>query len=230
MLKFIATRVMLSFVTLVIILVLVTLIPNVAPGDPARQIAGGTASAERLAAVTESLGLDKSIPEQLVDSFRQLFTLDFGNAFRNQSQTVISLVRGALWNSMKLVGFSLLLLLPLSILGGVVAAYKKDTLIDRVIVNVGVALSSVPEFVVGVLLLAILAVPIGFFKVGANAPPGSGILTQMQHLLLPALTVLTVYFGYIARVTRASSITALDSDYSRTVSYTHLTLPTIYSV
>ena len=124
MLKFIATRVMLSFVTLVIILVLVTLIPNVAPGDPARQIAGGTASAERLAAVTESLGLDKSIPEQLVDSFRQLFTLDFGNAFRNQSQTVISLVRGALWNSMKLVGFSLLLLLPLSILGGVVAAYK----------------------------------------------------------------------------------------------------------
>ena len=207
---------MLSFVTLVIILVLVTLIPNVAPGDPARQIAGGTASAERLAAVTESLGLDKSIPEQLVDSFRQLFTLDFGNAFRNQSQTVISLVRGALWNSMKLVGFSLLLLLPLSILGGVVAAYKKDTLIDRVIVNVGVALSSVPEFVVGVLLLAILAVPIGFFKVGANAPPGSGILTQMQHLLLPALTVLTVYFGYIARVTRASSITALDSDYSRT--------------
>ena len=74
---------MLSFVTLVIILVLVTLIPNVAPGDPARQIAGGTASAERLAAVTESLGLDKSIPEQLVDSFRQLFTLDFGNAFRN---------------------------------------------------------------------------------------------------------------------------------------------------
>ena len=50
----------------------------------------------------------------------------------------------------------------------------------------------------------------------ANPPAGAGIFTQMRFLLLPALTVLTVYFGYIARVTRASTISALESDYSRT--------------
>lgn len=213
---FILRRLFLSIITLAIILVIVTLIPNVAPGDPARKIAGGTASPERLAAVTESLGLDKSVMEQLADAFRSFVTLDFGEAFTRPGFTVVELVRAALWNSAKLVGFSLLLLLPISILGGVVAAYKKDTLLDRVIVNVGVALASIPEFVAGVLLLAILAVPIGFFKVGANPPDGAGILTQMQFLLLPAFTVLTVYFGYIARVTRASTISALDSDYSRT--------------
>jgi len=70
--------------------------------------------------------------------------------------------------------------------------------------------------VVGVLFLALLAVPFSFFKVIANPPPDAGILTQMQFLLLPALTVLTVYFGYIARITRASTITALDADYTRT--------------
>ncbi len=106
--------------------------------------------------------------------------------------------------------------LPLSIAGGVWAAYKRDSWIDRLIVNIGVALSSLPEFVVGVLFLVLLAVPIEFFRVVADPPRGSGVFTQMQYLLLPALTVLTVYFGYIARITRASTITALDADYTRT--------------
>lgn len=207
---------MLSIVTLLIILVIVTLIPNIAPGDPARKIAGGTASPERLAAVTESLGLDKSIPEQLADAFGSTLTLNFGDSFTKPGETVTGLVGTALWNSTKLVAFALLLVLPLSVLGGVVAAYKKDSLLDRLIVNVGVALSSVPEFVAGVLLLALLAVPFSFFKVVADPPDDAGIFLQMQHMLLPALTVLFVYFGYIARVTRASTITSLESDFART--------------
>ena len=214
MLKFLTTRVLLSFITLLIILAIVTLIPNVAPGDPARQIAGPTASVERLEAVRTSLGLDKSIPEQLADSFTSLFTLDFGATFNNPSVTAGELISGALWNSAKLVVFSLAITLPISILGGVIAAYKKDSLLDRLIVNVGAAFSAIPDFVSGVILLALLAVPFSFFRVGANAPAGSGIFTQMRFLLLPALAVLLVYFGYIARVTRASTISALESDLS----------------
>ena len=216
MLKFLTTRVLLSFITLLIILAIVTLIPNVAPGDPARQIAGPTASVERLEAVRTSLGLDKSIPEQLADSFTSLFTLDFGATFNNPSVTAGELISGALWNSAKLVVFSLAITLPISILGGVIAAYKKDSLLDRLIVNVGAAFSAIPDFVSGVILLALLAVPFSFFRVGANAPAGSGIFTQMRFLLLPALAVLLVYFGYIARVTRASTISALESDFART--------------
>ena len=207
---------LLSFITLLIILAIVTLIPNVAPGDPARQIAGPTASVERLEAVRTSLGLDKSIPEQLADSFTSLFTLDFGATFNNPSVTAGELISGALWNSAKLVVFSLAITLPISILGGVIAAYKKDSLLDRLIVNVGAAFSAIPDFVSGVILLAVLAVPFSFFRVGANAPAGSGIFTQMRFLLLPALAVLLVYFGYIARVTRASTISALESDFART--------------
>ena len=97
-----------------------------------------------------------------------------------------------------------------------IAAYKKDSLLDRLIVNVGAAFSAIPDFVSGVILLAVLAVPFSFFRVGANAPAGSGIFTQMRFLLLPALAVLLVYFGYIARVTRASTISALESDFART--------------
>lgn len=207
---------LLSIITLALVLVIITLLPNLAPGDPARKIAGGTASPERLRSVRESLGLDKSVGQQLVDAARDTVTFDFGEAFTKPGEQVTDLVMASLWNSTKLVLFALVLVLPLSIAGGVIAAYKRDTWIDRVIVNVGVALSSLPEFVVGVLMLALLGVPFAFFKVVADPPDGAGLFTQLRFLLLPALTVLTVYFGYIARITRASTISALESDYSRT--------------
>lgn len=214
--RFIVRRLLLSILTLAIILVMITLIPNVAPGDPARKIAGGTASPERLAAVTESLGLDKSIGEQLRDVTVDTLSFDFGESFTRPGSQVTDLVRTSLWNSTKLVAFALVLVVPFAVIGGLIAAYRRDTWLDRTIVNIGVALSSLPEFVVGVLYLVLLAVPFEFFKVIADPPDGSGFFTTLRYLLLPALTVLTVYFGYIARITRASTITALDADYTRT--------------
>ena len=216
MARFILRRLGLSLITLLIILVIVTLIPNIAPGDPARKIAGGTASPERLMSVRESLGLDDSVAEQLSNLFVSVFTLDFGDSFTKPGESVMGLVTSSLWTSGKLVLFALVLVLPLSIAGGLLAAYRKDTWIDRTIVNSGLAMSSIPEFVAGVIFLTVLAVPIDFFKVGADAPDGSGVFTQLQHLLLPAFVILTVYFGYIARVTRAGTIAALESDYART--------------
>lgn len=234
--SFFARRLLLSFVTLLIIILIVTLIPNIAPGDPARKIAGGTASPERLAQVTESLGLNDSIPTQLRNTFVSVFTLDFGEAFTKPGESVVGLIGTSLFNSFKLVAFALVVIVPVSVLGGTIAAYKKDSLLDRTIVNTGLALSSMPEFVAGILLLALLAVPFDFFKVSAAAPPvrvqgqlvDAGIITQLHHLLLPVIAVLFVYFGYIARVTREGVITALDSDYSRTAFMKGLSTVTVF--
>ena len=226
--RFIVRRLLLALLTLAIILVIITLIPNLAPGDPARKIAGGTASPERLQAVTESLGLDKSVVAQLRDSISDTVRFDFGDSFTRPGVAVTSLVTTSLFNSTKLVIFGMALVLPISIAGGLLAAYKRDTWLDRTIVNTGVALSSVPEFVVGVLFLALLAVPISYFKVIADPPDGAGILTTIQYLMLPALTILTVYFGYIARITRASTITALDADYTRTAFMRGLTTTQVF--
>ncbi len=229
MLKFIARRLLLALITLAILLVIVTLIPNIAPGDPARKIAGGTATPERLAEVTESLGLDDSIATQLSDLSVSLVTLDFGDSFSVAAgEPVMSIVGDALWNSAKLVGLSLIMMVPIAIIAGLVAAYKKDTILDRTIVNTGLAFSSIPDFVAGVFLLAFLAVPFEFFKVQANAPPGASIAVTIQHLLLPAIAVLMVYFGYIARITRAGTITALDADYTRTAFMRGLTTRAVF--
>lgn len=229
MVKFIVRRLLFAVVTLVILLVIVTLIPNIAPGDPARKIAGGTASPERLAEVTEDLGLNDSVPTQLAKLTKSTVTFDFGESSSvARGEPVMSLVVDALANSSKLVILSLLVMVPLAILGGLVAAYKKDSWIDRTIVNTGLAFSAIPDFVAGVFLLAFLGVRFDFFKVQAAAPPGSGIPTQIQHLLLPVLAILMVYFGYIARITRAGTINALEADYARTAFMRGLTTRSVF--
>ncbi len=228
MLRYVLRRLALSLVTLLILLIVITLIPNLAPGDPARKIAGAFASPERLQSVTESLGLDDSIPEQFIDLIGDVVTLDFGDSFTRPGQSVFGLVRAALWNSFKLVLFALAITLPISIGAGIWAAYKKDSIADRSIVTVGLALSSIPEFVSGVILQAFLAVPIAFFKVSADPPPGASLATNLNFLLLPALSVLIVYFGYIARITRAGTITSLDADYTRTAFMKGLTTRQVF--
>jgi peptide/nickel transport system permease protein len=129
---------------------------------------------------------------------------------------VTELLWPALGRSAKLAGLALVMTIPLAIAAGTYAARKRNTIADRSIVTVGVASSSIPDFVSGVILQYLLGVKLGWFPVLALAPDGSGILTQLDYLMLPALALVIVYFGYIARMTRAGTIQALDADYTRT--------------
>ncbi len=96
------------------------------------------------------------------------------------------------------------------------AARRRNTIADRSIVTLGLASSSIPDFVSGVTLQYFIGVQLGWFPVLALAPQGSGFLTQLDYLTLPALSLVVVYFGYIARMTRAGTMQALDADYTRT--------------
>ena len=216
MVRFIVRRLLLSIVTLFIILFVVFALTRVFPSEPAEQLAGPFASEERVAQLTESLGLDDPLPTQFFRLVRDVVTLDFGESFSTPGVRVLDLVRPALWNSAKLVFLALLITLPLSILGGIVAARKKDTLIDRSIVSFGLASASIPDFVSGVLLQFLIGVQLGWLPAISNAPADAGFFEEMRYILLPALAILFVYFGYIARITRAGAVTALDSDYART--------------
>jgi peptide/nickel transport system permease protein len=119
-------------------------------------------------------------------------------------------------HSLKLAAFAFVMVVPLAIVGGVVAALKRDRLTDRIITIGGLSLAVVPEFVTGIALILIFGLWLDLFPVSANAPDGSDVLTQLKYLFLPALTLVIVLFGYIGRITRAGTIEALDADYTRT--------------
>jgi peptide/nickel transport system permease protein len=97
-----------------------------------------------------------------------------------------------------------------------VAALRRDTALDRAITIGGLSLTVVPEFVTGIMLILVFGLWIDIFPVSASAPDGAGLFTQLKYLFLPALTLVILLFGYIARITRAGTIESLDADYTRT--------------
>ena len=87
----------------------------------------------------------------------------------------------------------------------------------------GLAISSIPEFVTARSCVVVFGVQLGWFPVLATPPTDAGFLTRSRYLLMPALALVIVYFGYIARMTRAGVITALEADYTRTATMKGLT-------
>lgn len=214
MLRFIARRLALAVVTLFLLSVIVFLISNVLPQDVGRSILGPFAPEESVAALNQRLGTDRPRLVQYADLLKGMITFDFGDSYRG-GQPVGQMISETLQNSAKLAILALLLMVPLGIAGGTIAALRRDSLLDRGIVMLGLAGSSIPEFVTSTFLIVILGLQLDVLPTLA-APPGANAFVQIEHLLMPALALVLVYFGYIARMARAGMIVALDSDYTRT--------------
>ncbi len=176
MTRYLMRRIALSIVTLFILLIVVFLLTSVFPSDPARVIAGPFASEETYLDIRERIGADDPAIQQFGDLLVSTVTFDFGNSFE-LDVPVSDLLFPALGRSALLVAFALLLTVPLSIAGGILAARRKDTVLDRSIVTLGLASASIPEFVSGVILQYVIGVRLGWFPAIADAPDG----IQLSH-------------------------------------------------
>lgn len=213
--RFILKRLGSIIITLWLLATIVFLLVSVLPGDVGRSVLGPFAQQEDVAAFNARLGTDRPLIEQYAKSIQRVFTLDFGESFQTGSP-VMDLLLPALARSAKLAILAFIITIPISIAAGIFAARRQDKLADRVVVNVGLASSSVPEFVTASVLLAFFAVQWKFGKVYANVPDGTSLFGQLEYLLLPSMAMVISYFGYIARMTRSGVIGALHADYTRT--------------
>jgi peptide/nickel transport system permease protein len=222
MARFILRRLLLSLVTLWLLASIVFIIANVLPNDVGRTILGPFAPQESVDALNERLGTNRPLIERYVDSIVGVFTLDFGNSFIT-NKPVLPELADSIGRSAKLAGLALIITIPIAIAGGLLAARRRDRPIDRGIVLLGLTSSSIPEFVTGTILVVVVGVQLKLLPVTARPPRGADFLTEMRYLLLPALAMAIVYFGYIARMTRAGTIEVLQSDYTRTATMKGLT-------
>jgi peptide/nickel transport system permease protein len=213
--RFILRRVLLAIVTLFLLSIIVFVTSQVLPGDVARNILGPFADQKSVDALNERLGTDRSVLVQYWDWVSGVFTGDMGDslAFRRPVEDVIG---PALVNSAKLALLAFIIVVPLAVAGGVWAALKEGSTRDRVISLGGLSATAVPDFVWAVLLILIFALTLGLFPSTATAPPGSGFFEEVWYLILPAMCLMFVLFGYIARMARAGTVEALDADYTRT--------------
>jgi peptide/nickel transport system permease protein len=222
MARFIARRLALSLLTLWLLATIVFIIANVLPNDVGRTILGPFAPQETVDALNERLGTNRPILERYVESIVGVATLDFGDSFVS-GQPVLPALADAIGRSAKLAGLALAITIPVAIAAGLYAARRRDRPVDRAIVLLGVTSSSIPEFVTGTILVVVVGVQLKLLPVLATPPRDADALTTIRYLLMPALAMAIVYFGYIARMTRAGTIEVLQSDYMRTATMKGLT-------
>lgn len=188
---------------------------QVLPGDVGRAILGPLADQRAVDTLNHELGVDRPLLVQYGDWVGGLLSGDMGMSLTYRAP-IAPFLLDALANSLKLAGLAFALVVPLGILGGVVAALRQHRLADRVISLAGVSFAVMPEFVSGIVMIVVFGVWLRWLPVSSTWPEGAGPLTQVEHLLLPALSLFLLLFGYVARMARAGMVEALASDYTRT--------------
>jgi peptide/nickel transport system permease protein len=216
MFRFILKRILLSAITIVVVTMIVFFMTKVIPGDVARQKLGRDASIESVELYRKEQGLDKPLITQFMNMNKELIKGNLGVSTTYEIP-VSELLAPAATKSAQMALVAFLIIVPLSILGGILAAMKRGKFTDRLITVGGLSAAVIPEFVWSVLLILVFGVAIRAFPVSAFPEEGQGgIIASVYHLILPSLALLLVLFGYISRITRAGVVEALESDYTRT--------------
>jgi len=212
---FILKRLGLAVVTLFVLSVIVFAVSSVLPGNVGRSVLGPFATQQSVDELNKQLGANKPLLTQYLHWAGGLLHGDLGVSLTKQ-EPAWQLLGPALSNSFKLALVAFLICVPLSILGGIVAGLRYGRPTDKGITILGLSFAAMPEFVSGIFLILLFAIWLRWLPVTAQWNQGAGLLTQVKYLLLPGFTLTLVLFGYIARITRAGMVEALDSDYVRT--------------
>lgn len=215
MLIFLIRRIGLAIITLFLLTIIVFALSNVLPGNVGRQIMGPFAPQEQVDALNKRLGTDKPLVEQYLNRMEAYAHLDLGQSYKTR-ESVSHVIGSTFLNSAKLAFLALLVTVPLGILGGIVAALRRGSIWDRIIVAISLGGSALPEFVTASFLVVIFGLQLGWFPTLSSVNGDISIGEQLYRLVLPIAALVIVYFGYIARMARAGVISAMEADYTRT--------------
>ena len=210
--RFLLRRLGLAVVTLLLVSMLVFATVQLLPGDLGRTILGPYASAEQVAALNDRLGADDPAPVRYVNWLSRFVRGDWGTSAA-LDQPVRPLVLERLGNSVVLALYALALAVPAAVALGMVAARRRGP-VDAAVSATAISFLAMPEFVTGTILSIVFAVQLGWFPVSAAAP--NGAVSLLHELTLPAVVLALALFGSLARVARATTLTALEADYTRT--------------
>lgn len=211
----IARRLLLAPIVLLVASVLIFLLVQVVPGDPAQVALGPYATDDQLAIWRQQHGLGGHPLARYWNWLGGVVRGNWGDSVL-LGVPVRPLVVGRLGNSLLLGLFAFALVTPVALAAGVGAAMRRGKLADRAVTVGALALASTPEFVTGVILLIVFAVRLRWFPVNGQLPDGAGTGDRLRVMFLPALTVALGLFGYITRMARAGTIDVLSSAYYRT--------------
>jgi peptide/nickel transport system permease protein len=207
MLAYIAKRLAQAVLILIGVTLITYILLYLVPADPVRQIAGRSATAETVESIRRQLGLDLPLWQQYLRYLGNLLQGDLGRSYIQKTE-VTTLILSRLPATLLLLAGAIVVELLIGLSAGIYAATRRGRASDRVVMVLSFAAVSAPQFVVGILLLYVFAVQLGWFPIG-----GYG---TFAHLVLPAVTLGILGGGWYSRMARSSMIEVLRQDYIQT--------------
>ena len=215
MLNYLLRRTAASIPVLVLVSLMSFAVIWLVPGDPAAAFLDSSASPEQVARLRHELGLDQPLPIQMAEWYGRVLTGDLGQSILLRRSVGAALVE-RLPVTLSLAGLALVLAVTLGILAGVLAAIRRGTLADQSIMTLALLGLSVPDFWLGLVLIVVFAVGLGWLPSGGFVPITQSISGWLATMALPALTLALVQMGFIARMTRSAMLDVLHQDFMRT--------------
>lgn len=218
MLKFLCQRLVALIPVLGIVAVIVFLVLRLTPGDPAALIAGNSATSDDIERIRQQLGLNNSLISQFGIWIWHVLQGDLGYSFY-MNKSVASLIAGRLEPTLVLASGTMIFAILVAVPLGTLAAWRMGGWLDRMLSGISVAGFSIPVFVTGYILIYIFSIKLQWLPVQGYkrlSDVDTTFWSWLRHMILPWLTLGTIYIALIARVTRASVSEALTEDYIRT--------------
>jgi peptide/nickel transport system permease protein len=216
MLRFTLRRLGLLVITMIVLSIVIFMLSEIVPIDPVLKILGRESTPEARATLTESMGLNRPILERYLNWITHFIQGDFGKSYI-LGVPIEPLVARRLTNSLVLAAMAMGFLIPVSLILGVIAGLSESRLPDRVISIGSLFTVSIPDFVMGMVLIVVFSWGLKWLPADSSLRGNQvDLMIHWRKLILPSATAALVLAGYVARVTRISVIEVMDSPYVRT--------------
>lgn len=215
MARYILRRLILLIPVMLVVGTVSFVLLHLTPGDPAAVMLGPEATAEEVQRLRDRLGLDDPLVVQYARWIGNLVTLDLGNSLFLDRSVRTALV-DRLAPTLQLTLYSFTLAIALGIPAGVCAALWRDSLLDRALMMVAAAGAAVPGFVLGIGLIYLFSVRLGWLPTGGYVPFSVDPVEHMRAMLLPVIALGFTSAALPARLVRSSMLDVLSEDYVRT--------------
>lgn len=207
MFSYVVKRLLQMIPTLIGVSILTFLMIHAVPGDPARMIAGPEASAEEVAVVRESLGLDQPLYVQYGKYVSNLLQGDLGTSLRSE-RPVLDEIMGRFPSTITLTVMAIVVMVVIGLFAGIFSATRPNSLIDNATMMISLFGISLPVFWLGLMLILLFAYYLNLLPSGGN--------DGFRHFILPAIALGLSSSAILARLTRSSMLEVINQDFVRT--------------